>query len=431
MPALFAIVNDDHPPLPEGVSPAARDFLMQCFQKDPNLRVSAKKLLKHAWIMGSRRSDAPAAVRAPPANFNEAVEEVKQWNEALRSPNGAGSFGAGNRLSGVGLGVSTGNRDRERNSAASPLPLRRDGHYPLRNVQNEQHALVTPAKGPLILQKPANPADAFRSPETLSDDNWDDDFASSISPSALQLPHLKPHDNFGGMFSSDRLKSFALTGLERNEERGEEGDNWDENFEGELEMEGDMVTIKGPRRWLGVGEGDSEDMKTVRPFVAKPAAAPVVPSPPKPPVPKMQAPLPNNLRAPPPSERNQRKRSTTLPQRPKAPKPKDVPEQPQRPGTSYQSPQPSRGQPKFALPTQIPANGRPVQLFREMTNEGFEDLEWDEGNLERGVFERRIGVGGLLLKVCSFFLCLLVGCEDGALGLGLSYILFLEVACEQ
>jgi serine/threonine protein kinase len=44
MPALFRIVNDDHPPLPEGASPLVRDFLMQCFQKDPNLRVTAKKL---------------------------------------------------------------------------------------------------------------------------------------------------------------------------------------------------------------------------------------------------------------------------------------------------------------------------------------------------------------------------------------------------
>lgn len=56
---------------------------MQCFQKDPNLRVSARKLLRHAWIVGCRRTDAP--VSRPPANFNEAVEEVKQWNKALNS----------------------------------------------------------------------------------------------------------------------------------------------------------------------------------------------------------------------------------------------------------------------------------------------------------------------------------------------------------
>jgi hypothetical protein len=121
---------------------------MQCFQKDPNLRVSARKLLKHAWIVGSRRTDTPVA--KPPANFSEAVEEVKQWNEALRSPNGAGSF-----------------RASTRSNAASPMPPRRDP--PLRTVHNEQPTtgLITPAKGPLSLAKPKNQAEAFRSPESI------------------------------------------------------------------------------------------------------------------------------------------------------------------------------------------------------------------------------------------------------------------------
>tara|TARA_R110002060_G_scaffold53378_2_gene63989 strand:+ start:467 stop:865 length:399 start_codon:yes stop_codon:yes gene_type:complete len=120
---------------------------MQCFQKDPNLRVSARKLLKHAWIVGSRRTDAPVA--KPPANFSEAVEEVKQWNEALKSPTGAGSF-----------------RASTRSTVASPLPTRRDP--PLRNIHNDQQVagLITPAKGPLSLAKPKTQAEAFRSPET-------------------------------------------------------------------------------------------------------------------------------------------------------------------------------------------------------------------------------------------------------------------------
>lgn len=120
---------------------------MQCFQKDPNLRVSAKKLLRHAWIVGSRRSDAPVA--KPPANFNEAVEEVKQWNEALRSPSGPGSF-----------------RASTRSAVASPLPARRD--QPLRSIHNDPqgNGLVVSAKGPLSLAKPKNTAEAFRSPES-------------------------------------------------------------------------------------------------------------------------------------------------------------------------------------------------------------------------------------------------------------------------
>ncbi|KAK4046298.1 Protein kinase of the Mitotic Exit Network [Microbotryomycetes sp. JL201] len=54
MPALFRIVNDDCPPVPEGASAAARDFLVQCFQKDANLRVTAKKLLRHPWILAAK-----------------------------------------------------------------------------------------------------------------------------------------------------------------------------------------------------------------------------------------------------------------------------------------------------------------------------------------------------------------------------------------
>lgn len=49
-PALFRIVQDAHPPLPKGISAALEDFLMQCFQKDPNRRIDAAGLLKHQWL---------------------------------------------------------------------------------------------------------------------------------------------------------------------------------------------------------------------------------------------------------------------------------------------------------------------------------------------------------------------------------------------
>lgn len=32
-----------------------KDFLYQCFQKDPNLRISAKKLAKHPWMVAVQR----------------------------------------------------------------------------------------------------------------------------------------------------------------------------------------------------------------------------------------------------------------------------------------------------------------------------------------------------------------------------------------
>ncbi|RDW60891.1 cell division control protein-like protein 15 [Coleophoma cylindrospora] len=312
MPALFAIVNDDHPPLPEGVSPAARDFLMQCFQKDPNLRVSAKKLLKHAWIVGSRRTDAPVA--KPPANFNEAVEEVKQWNEALKSPN-------------TSLRVST------RSTVASPMPSRRDGG--LRSSHSSQTdsqggGLVTPAKGPLSLAKPKSNADAFSSPENIGNDNWDDDFATSISPSALQLPHLKPHDNFGGLLSSDKLKAFASF-----ESANDDSENWDDNFEG------DLITIKGPQR---SAEADTHELETIRPYRMKPAVA-------------------NDLKPGVAPKTQPRKLSSNPPLRPR----------------SLVKPQ---AESKFVLPS------RPALMYTEQSIDDYSDLFIDNDN----VFDRRLDI---------------------------------------
>ncbi|KAL4785775.1 hypothetical protein BJX76DRAFT_323613 [Aspergillus varians] len=176
MPALFRIVNDDHPPLPQGASPAVKDFLMQCFQKDPNLRVSARKLLKHPWIVNARRSDSVVPKKS--TEYEEAVKSVQEWNEALRSPE-SGPL-----------------RRVPRNDSQNPPSLRLDTRY-------------TPSKETLPSPVSRNVADRFRSPNSTEEDNWDDDFVTAISPSALQLPHLRPHDNFGGMLSSEKLKAFA------------------------------------------------------------------------------------------------------------------------------------------------------------------------------------------------------------------------------
>ena len=197
---------------------------MQCFQKDPNLRVSARKLLKHPWIVNARRSDS--VVPKKPTEYDEAVKSVQQWNEALKSPN-AGSL-----------------RRISRPMSSSPVPGRRD----------QTPVLATPVKGALNLAKPRIQTEQFRSPESTADDNWDDDFASAISPSALQLPHLRPQDNFGGLLSSEKLKAYASF------ETVTEEANWDDNFEGDL-------TVKSPLQLT-----ESDPLQTIRPFYPKRAA---------------------------------------------------------------------------------------------------------------------------------------------------------------
>jgi serine/threonine protein kinase len=223
MPALFRIVNDDHPPLPQGASPTVLDFLGQCFQKDPNLRVSARKLLKHPWIVNARRSDAVDAKKS--TEYGEAIKSVQEWNEALKdSPPNAGP-----------------GKKSTRPSSASPIPGQKDLFRPLK-VNSK------PVPG---TSKPKEAANKFRSPEGTADDNWDDDFASEISPRALQLPHLRPHDHFGGMLSSEKLKAFA-------------------SFESvtELDYDNDM-TLKSP-----VQPAESDSYKTVRPAAPPKKAEP-------------------------------------------------------------------------------------------------------------------------------------------------------------
>ena len=48
--AMRNIVYEESPPLPENISDDLKDFLKQCFEKDPEKRIAAKNLLKHKWL---------------------------------------------------------------------------------------------------------------------------------------------------------------------------------------------------------------------------------------------------------------------------------------------------------------------------------------------------------------------------------------------
>ncbi|CAK9115598.1 Cytokinesis protein sepH (Serine/threonine-protein kinase sepH) [Durusdinium trenchii] len=74
MAALWRIVQDDHPPLPEGLSNALQEFLLLCFKKEPLLRSSAKDLLRHRWVHKARGIHEPKFVRADGMRFG--VDDV-------------------------------------------------------------------------------------------------------------------------------------------------------------------------------------------------------------------------------------------------------------------------------------------------------------------------------------------------------------------
>ncbi|KAI8645002.1 kinase-like domain-containing protein, partial [Parasitella parasitica] len=55
MSAMFRIVEDQCPPLPENISSDMKDFLEACFQKDPESRPSATQLKQHPWILQNQQ----------------------------------------------------------------------------------------------------------------------------------------------------------------------------------------------------------------------------------------------------------------------------------------------------------------------------------------------------------------------------------------
>lgn len=55
MSAMFRIVEDQCPPLPESISEDMKSFLTACFQKDPEMRPSATQLKQHAWILKNQQ----------------------------------------------------------------------------------------------------------------------------------------------------------------------------------------------------------------------------------------------------------------------------------------------------------------------------------------------------------------------------------------
>ncbi|KAK7204094.1 kinase-like domain-containing protein [Myxozyma melibiosi] len=82
MPALYRVIHDPHPPLPEEISPALRDFLLSCFQKDPALRSSAQELLNHPWIRSARNSgdysDAISTIQA--SNYRPQNQHISRYS---------------------------------------------------------------------------------------------------------------------------------------------------------------------------------------------------------------------------------------------------------------------------------------------------------------------------------------------------------------
>ncbi|GAA6017250.1 hypothetical protein JCM10207_003660 [Rhodosporidiobolus poonsookiae] len=217
MPALFRIVNDDCPPLPDGASAVVRDFLLQCFQKDANLRIGARKLLRHPWMVAAKRQvdqqrEAGAGARAPrPVSlYDDTVQKVQQWNEALRA--GPPGFA---RPDARASGAQDENR-QHRSDVVRPVHLRRPSmelasalkpttHLPTTDAIGAP-AVVHPRRGSLpfaIIQPEATSpltVDELRGEAAEAEDNWDGDFEEGISVSKIVAID---HELAGGSSASE------------------------------------------------------------------------------------------------------------------------------------------------------------------------------------------------------------------------------------
>ncbi|KAF4617839.1 hypothetical protein D9613_005703 [Agrocybe pediades] len=201
MPALFRIVQDDCPPIPEGASPIVKDFLYHCFQKDCNLRISAKKLLKHPWMVaarkqmadgksrsgdvaGERRSGAEgngdgSSKRHSNYNYDEAVLKVQEWNEALKSPSKLAKNPSKNQRP----SSPTQHRSPEMPQSTS-IPML--GTNPVSGPTAWKNAVAPGGKVGLNLVEKIQPPGFVLQPPEEQTDNWDDDFEEGISFTKLQ-----------------------------------------------------------------------------------------------------------------------------------------------------------------------------------------------------------------------------------------------------
>lgn len=202
MPALFRIVQDDCPPIPEGASPIVKDFLYHCFQKDANLRISAKKLLRHPWMLQARKQlesqqGTPSAAdgRRPRSNYNfdDAVLKVQEWNEALRSPSRPSKQpvrsrpGSHYRPPSPHSPTESVFQTGPANALSSSIS---GGSQPTVSMLNAWKAgtLSNTSTKPLIsaqIREPI-PLHLVLQPPEEQTDNWDDDFEEGISLTKLQ-----------------------------------------------------------------------------------------------------------------------------------------------------------------------------------------------------------------------------------------------------
>ena len=151
VPALFRIVQDLHPPLPDlaAQDSVLHDFLMRCFQKDPQDRADAQSLSEHSWLIEMNQSidetighDIEAADGGAMSAWSPLDEESEEDDAPNPTPSPPAALVPHARASGDISSSSSSSRTSSlsRSAAASTVvsPEQQERHDQLRHLQKHQ-----------------------------------------------------------------------------------------------------------------------------------------------------------------------------------------------------------------------------------------------------------------------------------------------------
>ncbi|OCF43911.1 STE/STE11/CDC15 protein kinase [Kwoniella heveanensis CBS 569] len=302
MQALWRIVQDESMKIPDGASPIVKDFLYHCFQKDPNLRVSAKKLLRHPWMLSVKKSVEPPSLppqirpqsrsqsRASSIRIAGNDKEGGQNLSAGQSDRSTQSNGAGN-TTGSGHGNASKNKETIGKSgttdggtvrAKKPMTVYDEA---VQRVQEWNEALNASPKALGTMRRLPLPQPRQRSASNVRQRGESNGplgqglFALPSRSSGEGLAsHLTPGPTNGPVQPGLLGKNLHVSDvLNRAKESEEAGESWDDDFASDITLSKKL----GREFCVGLQESAvSEDLnqKTLRPSKPASSMATIVPS---------------------------------------------------------------------------------------------------------------------------------------------------------
>ncbi|TYJ51976.1 hypothetical protein B9479_007421 [Cryptococcus floricola] len=262
MQALWRIVQDEGMRVPEGASPIVKDFLYHCFQKDPNLRVSAKKLLRHPWMLSVKRSaesspSSPLSLKNEPelkekVKPSEEETEKNSKDEGLKVPereknSGSGTVRAKKPMTVYDQAVQ---RVQEWNEALNGKPL-----LPLHHNCPQSRLDPPPPPRPpktIHLLPPPTPTRRIQPPSRLIHTPYNTADVARVGTS------VEP--SVGGGGPGLLTKNFMVSDVLNRAKEEEGGEKWDDDFAE------DITLSKLPSRKDEPQTADEINQKTVRPL---------------------------------------------------------------------------------------------------------------------------------------------------------------------